>query len=188
MDRATVRAHFEEWLAGIAEDIDNERGARLRELLDRAPFTQRKLADAVGVDTRTVQRWLTGKGIRPDHREPLANALGSSVAYVMHGEIEGPDPHDILGRLDAIQRQLGELTGPEGPTTYADLAQLAQRQQELAATVREMSAALAELLHRSTSPGEGSGGEGPEFPEGLPEPPEATGGSPGQDEREEGTD
>jgi transcriptional regulator with XRE-family HTH domain len=109
-DRATVRAQFESWLTEIAQDIDNERGERLRELVERSQLTQRKLADEVGVESRTVQRWLRGGGIAAENRQPLADALGRSVAYIMHGELEGPDPHDILARLDRIEERLAEIS------------------------------------------------------------------------------
>ncbi|HKV67853.1 MAG TPA: helix-turn-helix transcriptional regulator [Gaiellales bacterium] len=156
VDHATVRAHFESWLTEIAHDIDKERGDRLQELFDRSPLTQRKLADAIGVDARTVQRWLRGGGIAPENREPLASALGASVGYVMHGQVERPDPHDILGRLDAIEEALRSRAGGEGPTTYADLADMAKQQRALAAAVAE----LTEIVRRGMSPNEGAGGEG----------------------------
>jgi transcriptional regulator with XRE-family HTH domain len=153
MDRATVRAHFESWLTEIAEDIDKERGARLRGLIEASHLTQRKLADAVGVESRTVQRWLNGKGIAPENREPLAAALGRPVAYIMHGELEGPDPHDILGRLDAIEQALAE---PRAPATYAELAESAAQHKALEDAMAEVLGTLREILAELRDDGRGN--------------------------------
>jgi transcriptional regulator with XRE-family HTH domain len=172
IDRATVRAHFESWLTEIAEDIDNDRAARLRDLVAASHLTQRKLADLVGVESRTVQRWLNGKGIAPENREPLAKALGRSVGYIMHGELEGPDPHDIIGRLDAIEESLAEIRAP-ATVTYADLARLPEQQATLAAAMAEIIEMLADiqrqLMPRDRAAQDAALGEGIEQPD---EPPD----------------
>ena len=48
---------------------------RLRAALTKAGLLPDDLADAAGVDTKTVQRWLSGRTPHPRHRTRVANAL-----------------------------------------------------------------------------------------------------------------
>mgnify|MGYP005945819873 CR=1 FL=1 len=59
----------------------------IRALRERRGITQRALADAVGVTDKAVSKWETGRGL-PDVTlvEPLAGALGVSVAELLAGE------------------------------------------------------------------------------------------------------
>lgn len=60
----------------------------IRMLRDRRGITQRALADRVGVTDKAVSKWETGRGL-PDASlvEPLAAALGVSVAELFSGEV-----------------------------------------------------------------------------------------------------
>ena len=60
----------------------------LRNLRERRGLTQRALAEAVGVTDKAVSKWETGRGL-PDISlvEPLANALGVSVAELLTGDV-----------------------------------------------------------------------------------------------------
>lgn len=60
----------------------------IKSLRDQRGFTQRALADAVGVTDKAVSNWESGRGL-PDISlvEPLAAALGVSVAELLTGDV-----------------------------------------------------------------------------------------------------
>lgn len=62
-------------------------GDSIRALREGAGLTQRNLADRLGVTDKAVSKWETGRGL-PDITlvEPLAAALGVSVAELLSGE------------------------------------------------------------------------------------------------------
>ncbi len=62
-------------------------GASIRTLRERAGMTQRQLADRLGITDKAVSKWETDRGL-PDITlvEPLAGALGVSVAELLSGE------------------------------------------------------------------------------------------------------
>ena len=62
-------------------------GATVKQLRERQGMTQGALADKIGVSSKTVSKWETGKGL-PDISllEPLAKALGISVIELMNGQ------------------------------------------------------------------------------------------------------
>lgn len=62
-------------------------GASIRALRERAGMTQRHLADQLGITDKAVSKWETDRGL-PDITlvEPLASALGVSVAELLSGE------------------------------------------------------------------------------------------------------
>lgn len=62
-------------------------GTSIRSLRERAQMTQRQLADQLGITDKAVSKWETGRGL-PDITlvEPLAAALGVSVAELLSGE------------------------------------------------------------------------------------------------------
>lgn len=62
-------------------------GASIRALRERAGMTQRHLADRLGITDKAVSKWETDRGL-PDITlvEPLASALGVSVAELLSGE------------------------------------------------------------------------------------------------------
>ena len=62
-------------------------GAAVKELREGRKMTQAELAEKIGVSSKTVSKWETGKGL-PDISllQPLAGALGISVIELMNGE------------------------------------------------------------------------------------------------------
>ena len=59
----------------------------IRQLREGKHMTQAALADRIGVSSKTVSKWETGKGL-PDISllQPLAQALGISLIELMNGE------------------------------------------------------------------------------------------------------
>ena len=62
-------------------------GATIKQLRESRSMTQAKLAQLLGVSSKTVSKWETAKGL-PDISllQPLAQALGISVIELMNGE------------------------------------------------------------------------------------------------------
>ena len=62
-------------------------GAAVKRLREEKNMTQAELAQKIGVSSKTVSKWETGKGL-PDISllQPLAQALGISVIELMNGE------------------------------------------------------------------------------------------------------
>ena len=62
-------------------------GAAVRLLREKQNMTQAELAEKLGVSSKTISKWETGKGL-PDITllQPLAQALGISVMELMEGK------------------------------------------------------------------------------------------------------
>ena len=62
-------------------------GAAVKALRESRGMTQAELAEKIGVSSKTVSKWETGKGL-PDISllQPLAGALGISLIELMNGE------------------------------------------------------------------------------------------------------
>ena len=62
-------------------------GATIKQLRESRNLTQAELAQKLGVSSKTVSKWETGKGL-PDISllQPLAQALGISVIELMNGQ------------------------------------------------------------------------------------------------------
>ena len=62
-------------------------GNTIRQLRENRRLTQWELAEKIGVSSKTVSKWETGKGL-PDISllQPLAQTLGISVIELMNGE------------------------------------------------------------------------------------------------------
>ena len=62
-------------------------GAAVKRLREEKNMTQAELAQKIGVSSKTVSKWETGKGL-PDISllQPLAQALGISVIELMNGQ------------------------------------------------------------------------------------------------------
>ena len=62
-------------------------GATVKALREGRGMTQAELAERIGVSSKTVSKWETGKGL-PDISllQPLAGALGISLIELMNGE------------------------------------------------------------------------------------------------------
>ena len=62
-------------------------GTTVKQLREARKLTQAELAEKIGVSSKTVSKWETGKGL-PDISllQPLAQALGISVIELMNGQ------------------------------------------------------------------------------------------------------
>ena len=62
-------------------------GSTIKQLREKKNLTQAELAERIGVSSKTVSKWETGKGL-PDISllQPLAQALSISVIELMNGE------------------------------------------------------------------------------------------------------
>lgn len=62
-------------------------GTTIKQLRESRNMTQAELAGKIGVSSKTISKWETGKGL-PDISllQPLARALGISVMELMNGE------------------------------------------------------------------------------------------------------
>ena len=62
-------------------------GAAVRQLREARGMTQAELGEKIGVSSKTVSKWETGKGL-PDISllQPLAQALGISLIELVNGE------------------------------------------------------------------------------------------------------
>ena len=62
-------------------------GTTIKELREAKHLTQAELAEKIGVSSKTISKWETGKGF-PDITllQPLAQALGISLIELMNGE------------------------------------------------------------------------------------------------------
>ena len=62
-------------------------GITIRQLREKQHLTQLELAERIGVSSKTVSKWETGKGL-PDISllQPLAQALGISLIELVNGE------------------------------------------------------------------------------------------------------
>ena len=62
-------------------------GPAIRQIRESRQLTQAELAEKIGVSSKTVSKWETGKGL-PDITllQPLAQALGISVIELLSGE------------------------------------------------------------------------------------------------------
>ena len=62
-------------------------GAAIKQLRENKNLTQSELAEKIGVSSKAVSKWETGKGL-PDISliEPLSSALGVSVMELMSGD------------------------------------------------------------------------------------------------------
>lgn len=137
-----VREKFEEWLdtfvSDVAEDIDQERADRFKDLFERSNYARQKdLAEELGVETRTVQRWLAGGTISKRYWKDLTTALETSTRYLIFGEELG-EQHDetqldhIEAMLTAVMDHLGvslpDVQAPDDPGDHleAELADAAR--------------------------------------------------------------
>ena len=62
-------------------------GNTIKQLREQNKMTQTELAEKLGVSSKTISKWETGKGL-PDINllQPLATELGVSVIELMNGE------------------------------------------------------------------------------------------------------
>jgi transcriptional regulator with XRE-family HTH domain len=99
----------------MAEAPDIARAARIRQL--RGDRTQPAVAEDAGVTLRAYQGWEAGHGIGKSNRAKLAQALRTSVTYLMDGvevptRVEG-EPDDVAVRLNRQREILRRVAAQE---------------------------------------------------------------------------
>ncbi|MGA9278197.1 helix-turn-helix domain-containing protein [Ilumatobacter sp.] len=100
-----------------SETLDDERhiGARLAEARSAAGFTQREIADRIGVKESTIAKWETGDTSPRGHRvSKLAGVLGVSISWILMGRgVEpnggGSDIERIRADLDSVRARLDDV-------------------------------------------------------------------------------
>ena len=119
------------WLVNEQQRL--EIGARLRELRDNSPETNRSISDYVGVAERTVAGWASGKqGITYDHAQEVAKLFDVDLDWFWRGreKEEKPDLLDSLSQatrsepaevLEAID-QLRKEVAAQGAELLAEIA------------------------------------------------------------------
>jgi transcriptional regulator with XRE-family HTH domain len=104
-------------------EMDRQRGERIRDLRDAHAWTQRQLADRLGVDPKTVHNWESGKELNPTNLRELADCFQVSMGFIRHGEREAPDLSDLLSTTSG-QTQLDRIEA-EVAATRVELGELA---------------------------------------------------------------
>ena len=92
-----------------------EIAARIRDLRERSPFRQQDVADRVGVELRTYQKW-EQKGTGWENLEKLAEVYGTTAEAIWKGEtpdltatFNGSVPQELQAQLDSIEAKLDRL-------------------------------------------------------------------------------
>jgi transcriptional regulator with XRE-family HTH domain len=108
-----------------------EIAARIRDLRERSPLRQQDVADRVGVELRTYQKW-EQKGTGWENLEKLAEVYGTTAEAIWKGEtpdltatFNGSVPRELQAQLDRIEAKLDQLLNddegvpppPEGALT-----------------------------------------------------------------------
>lgn len=81
----------------------------LRKLPNGKRMSQAKLAEEVGVTEKTINHWLKGRRIpNMGKLEKLANALGTTVTYLLTGkeDVKSPPAEEIQNEDDFIDQVL----------------------------------------------------------------------------------
>jgi transcriptional regulator with XRE-family HTH domain len=68
---------------------------RLRVAVSSKGFTPAKLADRLGVDTKTVERWIAGRSPHRKSRFEVAALLGEDVAYLWPDAVSADERADV---------------------------------------------------------------------------------------------
>ena len=91
--------------------MDNTQfGAFIAQLRKEQGLTQKELADRLNVTDKAVSKWETGKGF-PDVKllEPLAQALGVSLAELMQGKRQEAGTFTTAEADAAVSQAMGQL-------------------------------------------------------------------------------
>lgn len=68
---------------------------RLRTAVSSRGFTPARLADRLGVDTKTVERWIAGRAPHRKSRFEVAALLGEDVAYLWPDALSADERADV---------------------------------------------------------------------------------------------
>lgn len=96
--------------AGDDDNIDLERGQRVRDLIEDRHTTQAAVARALKVADRSVKRWVDGETISPENAQRLAIFLQSTPAYIQYG-LGNRDSIGDLNKLGQIEAKLDAVLG-----------------------------------------------------------------------------
>ena len=92
----------------LRDHLDDERaarrvGERISQVRQRAGFTQRELAESLGVTTRTIQNYESGSSSPHRHLHEIAALTGVASGWILYGEgVQTP----LADRLDAVMKSL----------------------------------------------------------------------------------
>ena len=87
-------------ICGSPRKADEERGRRIKDLIDKAGIKQTWLADRLGVSPEAIANWISGRtGIALENRRRLAEILGVDSAYIEFGK-ESPGSPAAEARSD----------------------------------------------------------------------------------------
>ncbi len=103
-----------EGVTGIRDDFDPEFGKRLRRAIELEGITQLELAERLGLNKDSISNYVKGRIPRASILYKIAKALGTTVEWLLKGEGEPPDIHDI-----AFSTRLKETMKAKGVTTDA---------------------------------------------------------------------
>lgn len=117
------------------ETRDLARGERIRDLVEEGAWSVTHLAREIGVDRGRIYDWMKGGPIRSNNVSALAEALGTTRAYLLSAEDPGPLP---TGVEEAVRQILGRLTEADARQVQiqSDLAQLTLAVEGLRADLR----------------------------------------------------
>ena len=82
-----------------------ERIIQARKELPSGRITQEELAELAGVSQRSMQAYETGEVIPYRKMREIADVLGVSTSWLLHGEEENAD-----GEIEGLRKQVEELT------------------------------------------------------------------------------
>jgi transcriptional regulator with XRE-family HTH domain len=133
--------------------LDNE---HLRAAITRSGLTLEEFAEIVGVDVKTVQRWLAGRTPYPRHRTRVAGALDTTEHALWPDTVPAPtttEAHELTAPVtdDAIAGY-GHATDLAAPNTAALLSTAVERI-EIAIPNLASQPGLVELLRMSAANG-----------------------------------
>jgi transcriptional regulator with XRE-family HTH domain len=128
----------------------------LRTAIRRSGLTLEEFADIVGVDVKTVQRWLAGRTPYARHRTTVAGALDTTEHALWPDTVPAPtttEAHELTTPVtgDAIAGY-GHATDPAAPNG-ATLLRAAVERIEIAIPNLASQPALVELLRTSATNG-----------------------------------
>ena len=82
-----------------------ERIVQARKQLETGALTQEELAELAGVSQRSMQAYETGEVIPYRKMREIADVLGVSTSWLLHGEEEHVD-----GEIEELNRKIDDLT------------------------------------------------------------------------------
>lgn len=126
--RSTLRLH---WLMDEQHKI--EVSGRMRDLWKDSGETYRSVADAVGVQERTVAGWLSPskpEAISYDNAVKVARLFTVGIDWVWRGRDDIRVPADFLDRFTELEEQVQELLSDDAERAQRAVAAVRQARQK----------------------------------------------------------